>query len=292
MKLFKRFVQLKITTHSKEYIINEITKQPKEHIKISFNVIKSNVKTPNEAKIEVYNLNKELRDALSENSMNIVLSAGYEENYQILFCGESTNIWHTLSGVNWITTFIAGEGFMNIKKAKTNISFRKGEDMQTVLKKISSDLNLDFEDIEKSITLKSKEILCGNSADALDSICNNYNLKYHISDNKVKIFTKKLDINKAIVISSSSGLLKDKGVVKTEMGVDISSMLIPTIIPGDTVYLDASYINEVKQNSLTIAKQDMTLESLNGYYKVTTATFTGDNYNGPYTTKLECIDGY
>jgi hypothetical protein len=289
MQLFKRFVQLKIVTNKKEYIIND--DPSKDQLKISFNISKSKYKTPNTANIEVYGLNKEFRDILSNEDMYLTFHAGYVDNHPIIFKGNCVNVWHKLEGVDWVTSFVAGEGFVNIRDSKSVISFKKNEKLSEVLTSLSSDMKLEFDGLEQEIQLKAKEVLHGSSAELIDKMCKSYDLEYHISDEKVKIFKKSIERDKAIKISSDSGLLKDNGVVKTELGVNISSMLLPTIQAGDSVYLDASYINDIKQNSLAIAKQDTTLESMNGFYKVLTIKHTGDNYSGGFKSEMECMSG-
>ena len=95
----------------------------------------------------------------------------------------------------------------------------------------------------------------------------------------------------AVEISASTGLLKEGGVVKTDQGVKLRSMLIPTLNAGDTIYLNASYISESKVKNIQTVRQDLTLESMNGYYIISDLEFSGDNKTGPYTVDIECLNG-
>jgi len=292
MKLFRRFVSLSIVYNNKQIIINDEENNRDDDLKISFEVVKSNFSTPNSAVIEVYNLNKQTRDALSASNMYISLSAGYEDNYTLMFKGDSTNIFHKLDGLNWISTFVCSENFLNIKNSYSNKAFKKDAKIKEVLKDLAKDLDIEFDSTNiKDIALKAKELVSGKSYEKILELCNTYDLQAHIQNNKLKINTNKLNKKTAINISSKNGLLKEKGVVKTELGVNLRVMLISSLIPGDTIYLDASYINEIKQSTLLFAKQDITLESLNGYYNIAKVTFKGDNYDGEYTTSLECLNG-
>jgi hypothetical protein len=291
MKLFGRFVQAIIVTNDKELIINEIENNRDDDIKITFKIEKSKFKNPNTGTIEIYNLNKSTRDMLSNSNMTLTLNAGYEDGYETLINCDVSNVWHKFQGLDWVSTFEVAEGIVKIKESNTNKAFKKDEKLSDVIGTVAKDMKLEFDGLLEDITLKSKEILSGNSATVLDDTLKSYDMQYHISDNKVKIFSTKLKRKEAIVLSSSSGLLKDNGVVKTEIGVNLKSMLIPTINAGDTIYLDAAYISDTKVKTIGVIKEDMTLESMNGYYIVSVAKFQGDNKDGSYTVEVECLNG-
>lgn len=291
MKLFKRYIGLIIEIGNKQITVNDIKENRENDLRITFNVEKSKHKNPNSSTIQVYNLNKETRDMLDKNNIHIFLNAGYTEGYETLIKSDVTNIDHKFQGQDWISTFYTAESFISIKSSTSSQAFKKDEKLEDAIKALGKDMGLEFDGLVKNVTLKSKEILAGSSATALEELMEAYELEYHISNGKIKIFDNKLQRKDAHVICSDTGLLKEKGVVKTDVGVNIRTILNPTINAGDTIYLDASYISENAVKTASFIKEDMSLENLNGYYNVSNAKFIGDNYGSDYVVELECLNG-
>ncbi len=94
-------------------------------IRVVFSITKTVERTPNTAKITVYNLSERTRAGMQSKGSRIILQAGYETTLGTVFFGDSRHIDHRHVGPDWITSIEAGDGSRAFRHARIKQS-RKG----------------------------------------------------------------------------------------------------------------------------------------------------------------------
>lgn len=81
------------------------------NFRVTFSVDKSAAEQPNTAKIEIYNLSDTTVSQIMEKKLTrIVLQAGYEGNYAVIFDGNIISATHVRNGADFVTSIQAGDG--------------------------------------------------------------------------------------------------------------------------------------------------------------------------------------
>ena len=150
-------------------------------------------------KITIYNISDRTRDLLLQRESKfkpvVTLEAGYQNDSDLalVFKGEVVHVNDVWEGATRVTTLTVQAAPTAIKEAYTIKSYKKGTDVQTIVREIISDMKLDAgvlyipeEDGTAVKVDKTRYIQC-QSWEGLQSLCGQYELKATIANGEVNV---------------------------------------------------------------------------------------------------------
>lgn len=224
-----------------------------------FNVEKTLSRVPNKCDIKVYNLSKDTQKKLSGTQKLIVqLSAGYQEQATTfsssgkgmtqLYLGEVTAAWTEIRGEDCITCMESGTSASAISNSRLNLSYGAKVPVQQAINAIANALGVGTGNssqigaqlLKKGLTTVNGSALSGNTARRLTDICRSAGLEWSIQDGSLQVLSigKVLDDNKAILLSSVTGLINSPKVDTTGL-MSGDTLLIPGLVPGVLLNMDS-----------------------------------------------------
>lgn len=241
--LFLRKVRCKlINLKTKEFV--DVDK-----LRISFSVKRGSTSTANDGKIEIYNLNEEVRNfteiaetvdkQVPTDGLFIELYAGYQDVTRQIFTGFASG-GSKYESPDWVSTFRVIDGKSPIIEAKFIKSYNAGYPINNVIIDLLKSFKLPIDYIPPVITsdlVKYGLALSGNAKDLLDQYSNKYRFLWSIQNNSILVTFEKLPIpGNIIILTPRSGLLSRP--LKTDKGLEFSTLLIPSLRPGILVQID------------------------------------------------------
>ena len=241
-------------------------------IRIKFKITKTSESSSNQAHIELYNLNSDSRGFLGGEGLVCVLKAGYKgvntasASLDTIFSGDISHIKHERKGADMISSLECGDSQKKLTKTHTEQTFKKGTKTKHVIKALVDKLGIPvgkMEDLSES-SFPHGITLSGNVKDLMDKMLAREGKEWHVQDSELYIIDpNKKDINKAIVVSKDTGLI---GIpVAQEKGLEITTLLIPSIKPGRVIQLISS--------------------GKTGFFFVREAVYEGDSVEGEWQVK-------
>ena len=274
-----------------------------EGLRVTFKCEKNLEKNPNAITLEVYNLSKDSRSLLEENSTRdlatgevtkwdpkthpptIIFNAGYAQNIKNLFVGNTARVVTKRVGTDIITTIEAGDGEEAFAKARLDKSFAPGTKVNDVLTNIKAALGLD-KGQEKGIDLKDQFLngmtLSGPARNHLDMITERQGLEWSIQNNQLQIIPRGVYTDEEVILlNSETGLIGtptktkiiNKSLVKgadgkeVESGVTCTALLNAEIKPGRRIKIESEFIN--------------------GVFRVQKVTHSGDTHSNNWYSEIE-----
>lgn len=239
-------------------------------VRIKFHIEQSNQSTPNDAKLEIYNLALTTRTLLQKPHSRIIFSAGYQNTISTILVGEITKSVDKRETVDTITKIEVHDGDNSYTNATFDKGYPPGITPMAVINDLASNFNLGIGLIQGVPTVKllGGMSLSGPIRNHLDTICNKFNLQWSIQNEVLQIIPNGKGTNEdAIYISSGTGLIGSPG--RTATGIEFTSLLQPHLRPGRKIVMDSLDIQ--------------------GTFILLKVTQVGDNYQGEFVSKCEAI---
>lgn len=261
-------------------------------LRVQFKMDKSLEKYPNNATIEVTNLDKESRSAiqnLSGNSVNnpaVILSVGYQKQLTVLYQGDIAKMVTRRQGPDLLTSFECGDGQAAFNSAKTDVSFNPGTTFQNVINRLASDFGVGLGQV-RGINNNDQFIngltLSGNTRDHLTTLLNRQGLDWSVQNNQLQILPKDGSTAQEVVfLDKKSGLIGDpfiEKVFKPELskdkkevessGVKLLSLLNPNLTPGRQIKVSSEFVN--------------------GLFTIKKVTHIGDTHGQQWYSEIETV---
>lgn len=135
---------------------------PIEDLRISFQVTKSLIGSPNLAEIVVYNLDADHRNLFDlADNLNMSLEAGYEdEGTSLLFKGQIVNSIHEYNKPNWITKFFCSDSEKPINDSTINKTLPAGATPENIFDELVSEMT----GVTKGLTEGLKSCITGKKS--------------------------------------------------------------------------------------------------------------------------------
>lgn len=261
-------------------------------LRVQFKMDKSLEKYPNNATIEVTNLDKESRSAiqnLSGNSANnpaVILSVGYQKQLTVIYQGDIAKMVTRRQGPDLITSFECGDGQVAFNNAKTDVSFNPGTTFQVVVNRLAKDFGVGLGQV-RGITDTDQFIngitLSGNTRDHLTTLTNRQGLDWSVQNNQLQILPKNgSTLQEVVYLDRDTGLIgdpfiekvfrpelsKDKKQVESS-GVKLLSLLNPSLNPGRQIEVDSEFIS--------------------GLFTIKKVTHIGDTHGQQWYSEIETV---
>jgi len=270
-KLFNRQVTLSVEE-------TEIDK-----LRISFDITKTLFSEPNQARITVFNLAEATRNSINQATIigeqkegsPVLLVAGYENLTEELYRGEVIKVLHKKESVDWQTTINAGDGYSSIATTIVEKSWKSGVRLNQVANFVISEMGVgknDTSTVASDLLQKKMDKgynASGSAAKVLDNISKLVGGSWSIQDDKLIILKNRTAATlSAIVINQETGMVQTP--IRTERGINFTSLLNPKIKPGSFIKLESKNISET---SLVVQK----------------VRYTGDNWGTQFYCEVEAL---
>lgn len=251
-------------------------------LRVKFDIEKNMLNVSNKAKIEIYNMSQQSRQAIKKGYL-VQLKAGYKGLFQQLFVGNvlPNGIGSTRHGPEILTALECGDGESSIVMARLDKSYSSGVTVLQILKDCAGAMNLE-DDFNPDGVNSGLVYLPNNPAygkgfnakgpvsDTLNKILRPLGLEWSVQDGNLNVIPKTAhNGNQAIIVSTATGMI---GVPSSnDQCMKFSSLLNPNLRPGALVKLESDNI------------------ALNGFYKIRKSHFEGDTHENKWNVDCECV---
>lgn len=279
---YKRAYELKIT--------NSGTVRTIRDLRISFDITKSLISTPNLANIKLYNPNNDTVALLNGDDVNIQLSVGYGDNIRLVFKGDIVNFFQRRESVDRIVDMYARDGH----KDWTNSTFNKTLSENISVKDSISEIISTFTDtaiglingLPEATDKLRGQTLSGASKDLLDMYASEYDFQWSIQDGEIIITPDDDTIatNEAVLITALTGMVGSPAI--TKIGADVSSLLNPLLQPNTPFKIESI------SSDVTLADtffREIESTSAEGFYRIQEVNHVGDNYGESWLSTCKGI---
>lgn len=225
-------------------------------LKIKFNIVSNRKKKPNQAKIEIFNLNRDSRSFLDEeDAIVVILNVGYGDILQKLWEGDITRTNSTKRGPDWITTIESGDGLEDLTKATFKRAYKAGAPFKQVIK----DIAVNFKNSVKGAVVdiagevnKNGLTFEGIASVAMDRILKDQNMGFSIQNNEIQILKNEAVTNEeAVIVSPQTGLINSP--IKLQKGaIKFKCLIQPGLKPGRAIELRSALFDRTIINPTRI----------------------------------------
>jgi hypothetical protein len=265
-------------------------------LKLKFEITKSLMKEPNEAKFEIYNLNPKHALAFEEEYSYVTFNAGYEGNMKVLFEGNVMYCSNYRDRTEWVTEIICGDGDQFFRKAYVNKTYSAG----TTDENIVDDIRTQFGNMLRKGAMQLRNTLGSlrgrtyskSAHETLDEIAKTNGCNWSIQNGELQMVRADdmLDSDSAVVLTPTSGLLE--AAERTDKGITARAFLNPAIKVNTAIKLDNSAMKTKSRNRKSITRdQHGRVVDLNpdGLYKVFKVRHSGDTRANDWITEVLCV---
>lgn len=266
-------------------------------LRCKFVVKRSDTMTPNVADIRVYNLEQNTALRIKSEFKKVVLQAGYEGNYGVIFQG---NIKQAIIGRESATdTFVdivAGDGDRAYNYSIVNTTIAAGgtqlDQAQAAISAMSTKgVGSGHIGEMPPESLPRGKVMYGNSRNYLRDVAQTSNKTWSIQDEKVTFVSKKSYLpGEAIVLNSQTGMIGTPQ--QTNEGVNVKCLLNPMIKIGGRVKIEENLIQDLKIN-LTVPNSAANIPapfSANGVYYNLVVEHQGDTRGVDWYSSIVCLN--
>ena len=128
------------------------------------------------------------------------------------------------------------------------------------------------------------QVLSGSSKDILDQLAEDYGFQWSIQDGELITVPNELPFKdtEAILVSEGTGMIGSPTI--TELGVNVTSVLNPLLIPNAAFKIDAKYAGvSIGGTQFRTVKRT----NASGLYKAYQVIFEGDTHANPWYVTVE-----
>ena len=251
-------------------------------LRISFNVEKTDTESANKAEIQIYNLTDDTLNKIGKAGNLVIIKAGYiDEGINNLFFGNVTYSLNKKVGTEKILQIQAVDGVNNIQDINVTVTYNAGTTIQKIFNDMVTLYGLPL--TNTNLILPGQYVngfsFTGKVKDALSQVLGRLNLSWTIQNNQLIVIESDKAIERTgLLISPTTGLIGSPEILidtdtepteKPPVKYKIKCLLFPQLFPGVEFKLQS--------------------EKVNGTFKIETAKFTGDNYEGDFVCELEVV---
>lgn len=261
--------------------IGNIHSSLEDTLHISFSIEKSESKTPNTAKIQVWNLSPKNLKILDTKDCVVELKAGYDNNNTLIFVGSVANVITIMDNADRMTEIEVVDGMVALRDTNISVSFNGIVNCQDVYKMIANRMGLSIV-LSKDLTYKSLPngfSFVGKGKDALKKVSQACGHTWTVQNQVLQVKLPGRAINtQGYVLNSGSGLInRPKRITlntsadsnKTVTGWEVEYLLNGTIGVNDIVKLES--------------------DEANGYFLAHKITIDGDNLDGDWICTAQLL---
>lgn len=272
-------------------------------LRITFTVKKTSVQTPNEAEIKIYNLSSETAAQIQREFSRVILQAGYQDNFAVIFDGTTKQIKTGRdNGTDTYLHIFASDGDASYNFAVVNTTLAAGSSPTDHINAAASPM------AEHGTTvghigelggqkLARGKVMYGNSRDYLRQSAQSSEADWSIQGGKLQVVPLRgLLPTQAVTLNSKSGLIGTPE--QTNDGIKITALLNPMLKIGAKIIVNnkdiqAATISENKttkggQKAQPVDKPATIADD--GAYKIIKIEYNGDTRGTDWYCEIIAID--
>lgn len=267
-------------------------------LRIKFLVKRSDTQTPNMAEIRVYNLEENTVQRIKKEFSKVVLQAGYESNFGVIFQGNIKQVlWGIENGTETFIDIIAGDGDLSYNYAIVNTTLAAGaghtEQVNAAvgsMNKVGGTQAGHIGDMP-SAQLPRGKVMYGMARDYLRQTGESTNKTWSIQDGKVQYVSVKSYLpGEAVVLTAKTGMIGTP--TQTNEGINCQCLLNPKLKVSGRVQLDNKSIQRLK---IDLSKPNNPANipapiTQDGVYYILIIEHQGDNRGTEWYSKLTCLN--
>jgi hypothetical protein len=266
-------------------------------LRCKFVVKRSDTMTPNIADIRIYNLEEKTALRIRSEFKRVILQAGYEGNYGVIFQGNIKQvILGRESATDTFVDIVAGDGERAYNFAVVNATIAAGgsqaDQVQAAIAAMGS----------RGVTaghlgefppekLTRGKVMYGNARNYLRDAAQNSDKTWSIQDEKITFVSKKSYLpGERVVLNSKTGMVG--APQQTNEGVNVKCLLNPMIKIGGRIEINNASIQRLKIN-LSVPLSPINIPApltADGVYYVLVAEHQGDTRGVEWYTNLICLN--
>jgi hypothetical protein len=203
-----------------------------EGLRVGFNVKKTSKGTPNKADISIYNLTSDSSAACQVEHAMVRLWAGYKAPGMI-FQGDIDRCNRVIEKTEAITKIEAADGGRAFRAGWISKTYAAGTSSTQILAELSaaSAIPVAHQSALPVVQITQSLTLNGPVRDCMETLCRAVEAEWSIQDGGMIILLPGQTTPEAsVLISPESGLVGSP--TRTKHGVELTSLLQPTIYPG------------------------------------------------------------
>jgi hypothetical protein len=246
-------------------------------LRFAFQIDRTLHSDSNKAKFTLSNLTREHRGLIGPGS-TVVLRAGYDKIYDIVFRGTVATVTNNIDGGEVVTEIDAGDGEIYLQTSHVHLSYKStvtlARVLQDICKRLTLTINGQTYTYSDHIVQRVPRVTLGRRAisgpvkTVLNELLHPLGMSWSIQCGTLIIQNDQGIINlSAQVLSAKTGLIGTPS--KTKTGLTIRSLLLPTIAPGLAVQLESQQ------------------RELNGNYRIVSAKYAGDTHGAEWSVEAE-----
>jgi hypothetical protein len=261
-------------------------------LRINFYVKKEDSSAPNTARIKIYGVAQDTVARIKKEFTEIILQAGYEENYGIIFRG---NIKEVRTGrENGVETFVeisAGDGDAGYAYGTINKTLSAGARQNDIVNAAMIGEPGYIPDLGGEKLPRGK-VMYGMKRDVLRASASSTDTTWSIQDGKMQFLPLTgLLPGQALVLNSKTGLIGTPE--QTTEGVKGKCLLNPMLKIGSRLVIDEKDVASIKLQ--TKEKQDQKDKepakiAADGQYRLLKVEYKGDTHANDWFAEFVCLD--
>ena len=267
------------------------------NLRIVFKIKKSDTQTPNTAEIRVYNLAPATAKQIRKEFKRVVLQAGYESNYGVIFDGNIKQV--RMGRENGTDTYIdiaAGDGDEAYNYAVVNTTLAAGAKQSDQIdaaagSMTSKGVGKGFIADTGSASLPRGKVMYGNARDYLRQSAEASGTTWSVQDGKLQLVSLTSVLpNQAVLLTSKTGLVGTPE--QTNDGIKAKCLLNPMLKIGVRVKINEEDVNEAKlpdSDKKDSANKPADI-SKDGIYRLLVVEHSGDTRGNDWYSDLVCLD--
>lgn len=236
--------------------------------------------TPNKLQYTVYNLSPDSRARLSaEKDLTVQVEAGYTDGQtDMLFYGDIDRVSQMREGPDWVTRLESSDGGRALRTSRLSLSFREGAKIIDMIKHVGKQMLVDVGNLKelsgsdlgrKIEEFANGDAVFGRAKDIMDRLCKTGGLDWRVQDGALEITQRGRPFGtEAVVLAVDSGLIGSPEPGE-EGKVRAVSLIQPGLKPRRKVKLESA--------------------TLDGFYVVSTVSYTGDTHGTDWYAALEMV---
>lgn len=271
------------------------------NLRITFRVKRGDLQTPNSAQIRVYNVSDNTAQrAESKEFTRVVLQAGYEGNYGIIFDGSIVQVRRGRENpTDTYLAITAADGDMAYNFAVVNATLSAGSVPNDHVKVCAAAMSAygvtaGYQPTLGGNPLPRGKVMFGMARDYLTTVANSTQTLWSIQDGKLQIVPETSYAPGTIpVINANTGMV---GMPEqTANGITVRMLLNPSVKIGRLIQLDNSSIQRYEfslSSDQQAANRGTALQnkiSGDGFYYVMTSDIWGDTRGNDFYTEVICL---
>jgi len=260
-------------------------------LRVVFNVKKTSDQTPNSMIVRVYNLTDATQKQIQKEFTKVILQAGYQSNYGVIFSGNIKDIkFGRENATDKYIEIFAGDGdeaynFSVINRTLASGATLKDQINASIDSMSSAGISVGYIEDPTPQALPRGKVMFGMSRDYLRQSALTSVATWSVQDLKVQ-FLKRTSLlpGEAVVLNSKTGLI---GIpIQTNAGIETTCLLNPLLTINAKVSLNENLISGAVDDNAEKPKASFATD---GIYRILSLSYVGDTFGTEWYTKMVCL---